>query len=381
MRYISLLLHWYQPPTQDITLVREIDGQCYGPVSKLLEESSAPVAVNINWSLTEQLLKLGSDTPGRLARSTGVEFTDSGAYHPIFPLIDRIDVERQLSLNRSGNSDALGPGYSPSGVFPPEMAWDPSLAPLLAGLGYRWTVTDDLPWIWAGNEVPFDRVPVMDGLAVLLRSNFWSNRISFHGEDGRATAREIASGMEDWAGERDSYLLVAMDVETYGHHRQGMVENFLSPFIDEFSLMSDACLVTPGKLPGLFPPIESTVPAGSWSTTQGDLDAGVPWPLWDAPDNPVHRSLWELLRQVTSIARDCGWERVAPNADKMLYSCPFWWASTGRFSAVQVRRGTLAILETARAVYAVTGDRAMLDNVMTAVCGIPAVTGEEISDA
>jgi hypothetical protein len=381
LKYVSLLLHWYQPPTQDISLVAEIDGQCYGPVSRLLESSSARVAVNINWSLTEQLLRIGSGTPGHLSGASGVEFTDSGAYHPIFPLIDPADVARQIGLNRSGNAAVFGESYSPSGVFPPEMAWDPALAPLLAGLGYRWTVTDDIPWVWAGNRVPFDRIPTMSGLSVLLRSNFWSNRISFHGEEGRATSRELAGGLRDWTGESDSYVLIAMDVETFGHHRPGTVERFLAPFLGELSAMRDVTLVTPRELLDIFPGEESLVPAGSWSTGRLELDAGKPWPLWDDPDNPVHSAMWRLLEMVVDIARGFGWDRVAPSGDKMLYSCPFWWASTGRFSAVQVRRGLLAILETARVVFAETGDRAMLDNVMTAVCGIPVVTGEEKHDA
>ena len=381
MKYVSLLLHWYQPPTQDISLVERIDGQCYGPVSALLESTSARVAVNINWSLTEQLLKLGSGTVGSLSRASGVEFMDSGAYHPIFPLIDSADVRRQIGLNRSGNAAAIGPSYDPSGVFPPEMAWDPSLAPLLAGMGYRWTVTDDIPWAWAGNRVPFDRIPSMQGLAVFLRSNFWSNRISFHGESGRTTAHELAGGLREWTGPSDSYILIGMDVETFGHHRPGTVERFLAPFLDELSEMPDVKLATPRELLDVFPRAESLVPAGSWSTGPLDLDAGKPWPLWDDPDNAVHRAMWSILNQVADIAREFGWERVAPDGDKMLYSCPFWWASTGRFSAVQVRRGLFAILETARAVFAETGDRAMLDNVMTAVCGVPVVTGEEKCNA
>ena len=381
MKHVALLLHGYQPPTQDLRLVEEIDRQCYLPVSRLLRETGARVAVNVNWSLTEQLLATGSETPGLLGGAEGVEFTDSGAYHPILPLLDAADVERQLRINRASNAAALGGRYAPVGVFPPEMAWGRSLAPILSRMGYRWSVTDDVPWCWAGNAAPYDRIVTQDGLPVFLRSNFWSNRISFHGEDGRETVRDIASGMTGWAGSGDSYLLVAMDMETFGHHRPGTVERFLAPFLDELSGMGEARLSTPSELLGIFPPMEGTVPAGSWSTGPADLEAGKPWPLWSDPDNPVHVALRDLLERVVSIAREHGWERVAPSADKMVYSCPFWWASAGRFDAVQVRRGLLAILETALAVFVGSGDRAMLDDVMTAVCGIPAVTGEERRNA
>lgn len=381
MKYVSLLLHWYQPPTQDISLVRRIDGECYTPVSELLSRTGAPVGVNINYSLTEQLAAIGSSTPGNLRQAVGVEFTDSGAYHPIFPLIRQEDVTRQLGLNRKGNSELIGSSFAPTGVFPPEMAWAPSLAPLLSGLGYTWTVTDDLPWSWAGNAVPFDSVPRMGGLSVLLRSNFWSNRISFHGVDGGETVGELTSGMNSWAGDGDSYVLISMDVETYGHHRPGMVESFLGPFLNGLMEDEGVDLVVPGRLPELFPPLDCEVPAGSWSTSPADLDSGKPWPLWGDPDNEVHIGLRRVLDMVCDASRLCGWERVAPLADKMLYSCPFWWADRGRFCGVQVRRGLLLMLETARAVLAETGDRTMMDDIMTAACGIPVITGEDTDDA
>ena len=182
MRYVSLLLHLYQPPTQDIRLVRRIDSECYTPLANVLAETGARVGVNINYSLTEQLAVIDSPSLRSLASADGIEFTDSGAYHPIFPLIEQSDIVRQLSLNSEGNRRLLGDAYSPSGVFPPEMAYWPGLPGIIERQGYRWTVTDDLPWDFEHGEVPFDTVPAVDGVAVLLRSNFWSNRISFHGD-------------------------------------------------------------------------------------------------------------------------------------------------------------------------------------------------------
>ncbi len=381
MKYISLLLHIFQPPTQDIALVAQIDSECYTPLSRLLAVSGAKIGININYSLTEQLDKLNSASLEHLAGAENLEFTDSGAYHPIFPLISEEDVRRQLKLNSEGNRRLLGDNYNPSGVFPPEMAYSPLLPSIFGGMGYTWTVTDDIPWSWTGQEVPFRTIPTVDNVAVLLRSNFWSNRISFHGEDGTATAREIIDGMNSWAGEDDSYILIAMDGETFGHHRKGTIERFLTPFFEELAGRSDAVMVTPGKLIERFPVIEADVPSGSWSTTPGDLDADKPWPLWSDPDNQIHTCLSELSRDIRDAAGLCRSDRVASMADKMLYSCPFWWASHGRFNAVQVRRGLLIMIETALAIYAETGDREMMDRIMTSACSIPVITGEENTNA
>ncbi|MCD4848065.1 MAG: hypothetical protein K8R76_07740 [Candidatus Aegiribacteria sp.] len=377
MKYISLLLHLYQPPTQEESVVIRIDNECYRPLSKLLLESGAKIAVNINYSLTEQLDKTSSESLRNLASADGIEFTDSGAYHPIFPLINEYDIRRQLQLNRGGNSRVLGANYNPEGVFPPEMAYSPSLAPLLHDMGYTWTVTDDVPWAWTGRAVPCRAIPFVDGLAVLLRSNFWSNRISFHGDNGSEMANEIISGMHDWSGDEDSYLLIAMDGETFGHHRKGTIETFLSLFLSSIESFDEVSLVTPSELIRRFPSEDAAVPSGSWSTTAGDMEAGKPWPLWDDTDNMVHVSLRGLLDNVRNLALRCNSDRVASLADKMLYSCPFWWASTDRFDAVQVRRGLLAILETAQAIFTETGDRKMMDDIMSAACSIPVITGED----
>jgi len=378
MKHIGLLLHFYQPPTQDIAIVRRIDDECYTPLFRLLSKTSARVTVNINYSLTEQLASYSSPSLEYLTSAAGIEFTDSGAYHPILPLIDTDDVVRQAKLNRSGNAAILGVDYSPIGFFPPEMAWHPGIADTLLSLGYEWTITDDIPWMWKSNEVPCRTIPQMNGLKIFLRSNMWSNRISFHGDDGKVMADEILRGLNSWAGhDEDTYLIIAMDGETYGHHRKGMIHNFLCPIIERLDENPDSRLSALSEIASMFPGKECTVPSGSWSTTEADLDSGKPWPLWDDRDNPVHKPLWDLLKIVRGWVRECKSERAGILADKMLYSCPFWWASAGHFDAAQVRRGLELILETAEAVYADKGDRSMMDRVMTAACSIPVITGED----
>lgn len=378
MKHVGLLLHYYQPPTQDSGMVSRIDGECYSPSFELLAETGARVTVNVNWSLTEQLELLDSPSLQSLRRAPGIESTGSGAYHPILPLIPADEIERQLELNRTGNGRVLGEAFAaPQGVFPPEMALDDPTARCLAGLGCRWTVTDDLPWHASGRDVPGRWIISAHGMAVVLRSNLWSNRVSFHPDDGAATAAEILQSMDRWNGGSDSYLLLAMDGETFGHHHPGALDTFLAPFIEAMEKAGDGRLSTVSEIVDSFPFRHGHVVAGSWSTTAEDIARGIPFPLWDHPENPDHGALWKLLREVLGWARECGGQRVASLADRMLYSCPFWWASAGRRSPTQVRRGVLAILRTALAALDETGEVERMDRVMETACALPAMAGEE----
>ncbi len=377
MKSVVLLLHFYQPPTQDPAVVRRIDRECYNPVFRLLRELRLPVTVNINYSLTRQLASLCGDTLDILGDVAGCEFTQSGAFHPIFPLIPGDEVLRQLEVNAEGNRRLLPAFGNPSGVFPPEMALDGGTAALLARAGYRWTVTDDVPWVSAGKEVPGDWVPEYRGIRVLLRSNFWSNLISFHGDDGRMIASRMVKEMREWMGDDDSYLVVAMDGETFGHHRPGGLEGFLKPFLETIRDTGEARIAPAGEIALGFPGRAEEVPDGSWSTSSADLERGVPFPLWDDPDNPDHAALRLLLNTVLKRARDCPSATVAGLADEMLYSCPFWWASPGRYSPIQVRRGVCAVLETALAVSRECPDRVFMDTVMALAGGIPAMARKD----
>lgn len=373
MNLVGMLLHFYQPPTQDPEVVRKIGAECYDPVFRLLRDSGAPVTVNINYSLTRQLALVCPETLGVLREIQGCQFTQSAAFHPILPLIPPDEAARQLALNGDGNRSLFAGFGMPDGVFPPEMALDEATAALLARQGYRWTITDDVPWVSSGSEAPATWVPIHGGIRVLLRSNFWSNFIAFHGDDGGLVARRLIKEMRSWIGDEDSYIVIAMDGETFGHHRPGAVEGFLGPFLKALSGERGARLAGAGEIAGSFPGREVHLPAGSWSTSPEDVERGVPFPLWDDPDNPDHRSMRALLNMVLARARQCDSANVARLADEMLYSCPFWWASSGRYCALQVRRGVSSIVETALAITREYSDRAFMDTVMAMAGGIPAM--------
>ncbi len=374
MKHVGFLLHFYQPPSQDPEIVKKIDRECYRPLFQLLLETGVEVTVNMNYSLTEQLAQYAPETLEIVSQLSNCTFTSSGAYHPILPLIPESEVVRQLKLNDSGNGELIGKAYAPIGVFPPEMALNTDLVRLLGVEGFKWTITDDVPWVYSQQEVPSNWIPAVEGVGVFLRSNFWSNLISFHGGSGSEMVDRMVEDLHSWAGEESSYVILAMDGETFGHHRDGAIDSFLRPFFERIVLKDKIRISSLNRILNEFPLRECSVPSGSWSTTAGDLDAGEAFPLWNNSSNRDHETYWELLNFVMTECRKTHSEGVADSVDKMLYSCPLWWASPGRESYSQVRRGILLIIE---AALNGLSERALLDRVMELAGQIPAMARKD----
>lgn len=349
MKRIGLLLHWYQPPWQYPEMLARIATESYLPLVRVLGSPSMRASVNINYSLTEQLVRHGHEDilTGLIdaAHQGRVDFCDSAAYHPILPLVPASAVERQLSYNRSENAKVFGRSFAPDGVFPPEMAFAPSLAPLLRASGYEWAITEDVAVSVRDGSVPMDYVmDTPEGLAVPLRSNFWSNHIAFERRDGADTARAIARALRERFGAAPAYTIIAMDAETFGHHH-AEYWRFLEDFADTIDELPDVEMASVGDIVRTFPKIPSDVPACSWSVLPDDVRAGNPFPLWD-DGSEWHRAGWELVALAGETARRH--PALAHAFDRASSSCAFWWLSRGHWAPELATRGFKLLVDVVR---------------------------------
>ncbi|MBF0544883.1 MAG: hypothetical protein HQM08_10640 [Candidatus Riflebacteria bacterium] len=354
MKYLAILLHIYQPPTQLGFVVDDIARECYLPLVDIFNSELEPrFTLNINYSLTEILVNRGHtdiiDGLKKAATNGHVEFVDSGAYHPIFPLIPICEIKRQLELNRKGNQSVFGPTYAPKGVFPPEMCFSGHVGRLFHDLGYQWCITDDLPYSYHNGTPPFDFIPKMGDSGVFLRSNSWSNDISFHGWKGREFLKIIKERMNNWFQDRDGYIVIAMDGETFGHHHKYYEEKFLRSLLYALKDDNEIRLVTLSDLFTRFPTREAYVPPSTWSASLQDLNVDDPYPLWHSKFNSIHHNQWVLTNHVMSLA----WRASAQGdqdtrklLDKAVYSCQYWWASNWNFDPSQVFRGAYLLMDT-----------------------------------
>ncbi|MBI4286490.1 MAG: hypothetical protein HY670_11440 [Chloroflexi bacterium] len=369
MIYWAQLFHFYQPPTQIPAVLEKICNESYKPLLEVFRQHPhARATVNINGVLLEMLRDHGHRDIINGLRELGeraqIEFTGSGKYHPILPLLPSNEVRRQIELNIVASRRALGKGYMPRGFFPPEMCYGPDIVPEIIATGHRWLILGGVacPCQW-----PMDRICQVEyggkKLAVFFRDDVLSNKISFR----KIGPRDFIGHLKQLNGSRDdTYIVTAMDAETYGHHIRGWERLFLSsvyeqiqPGAESYGSIKQATalaaqqsallesaefanqvkIVTISELLNLFPAGDTISPKlSSWSTMDDDLKASNPYPLWKDKDNEIHRLQWEHLNlciDVVGKAQECAaneesalFARIARGLlDLAEHSCQFWWAS------------------------------------------------------
>ena len=367
--YWAQLLHAYQPPTQLHGVLAKVYEESYLPLLEVFEKHPhAKVTVNINACLTEMLAQHGYwrfiEGLRELAERGQIEFTGSGKYHPILPLIPHREMERQISQNRKANRYFFGPSYTPQGFFPPEMCYSPDIIEPIATTGHRWVILSGVacPVEWPV-DVIHEIATNQERLAVFFRDDILSNKIAFQTLGARGFLDHLDKNRR---GRKDSYIITAMDAETFGHHLRDWETLFLAGVYEELAprresyehihqtkelapehrdileaveLSREVQMVTISELLDLFPAGQAIEPrSSSWSTTDDDIAAGVPYPLWRDKGNDIHRLQWEhtdlcieLVHRAKERSDNEESRRHADIArgllDRALHSDQYWWAS------------------------------------------------------
>jgi len=370
---LALFLHLYQPPTQFAKVLESITNASYRRVlNSIRRHPSAKVTINISGSLTEQLGRVSDlrsvlDDLADLVEKGQVELTGSAAYHPLLTELPRGEIRRQILLNDEINRRYFGDAYCPRGFFPPEMAWSRRVAEVVDDLGFGWVILDPSALPSAGSaryQLSNFKIKGMD-LRIFFRNSDLSIKVAF---SQIRTVEELKK--EIYKLPTTSYtLILAMDGETFGHHRPEQLR-----FLEElFSVGVDPCvdprkgrthgfaptLVTVSELQKILSePIETEIRTSSWG----------PWERWKNPKNPIHQLQWQLfhlaIRTVQSskhqipstklqtnskqedrfehwnlrfgisgrrreglTSNQKKWLRARQMLDKAIHSDQFWWAS------------------------------------------------------
>ncbi|MFW9826944.1 MAG: hypothetical protein ACFFEY_04910 [Candidatus Thorarchaeota archaeon] len=358
--YFAFLFHIYQPPTQIPIVIKQIVNESYNPIfAAITNNLNAKLTLNINGTLTEQLHDFGYDnlidTIKDLASKGQIEFTGSGKFHPLLPLIPEPEVNRQINLNRETNRHFFGKVYNPRGFFPPEMAVSKEIFEIVKKLGFDWIImsgiANTLP------EFPTNYISVHpNGLRLLFRDDYISIDCAF---DKINNVDSFIKRLYYKNTSMDYYVILAMDGETFGHHVKHAIDNFLIPLFESLSNRNDIKICTISEIVDKFPKGFVQIPrASSWSTMPYDLATDVPFPLWFNPNNEIHIEQHKFFMFALTMihlsskyrdSMDDEKKRIFDNArnllDRGIHSCQQWWASQRPwYSPDMILRGLNEIL-------------------------------------
>ena len=349
--YWAPLLHIYQPPTQDINVLKRVDKECYRPLFSLLEEyDDVKFSLNINGVLIELLYQYGlSDTMDllkNLVSENKIEVVGTAKYHPILPLIPEKEVKHQIQINEEMNRKEFG-RWKGIGFFPPELAISGTVAKYIRQLGYKWVL---MSGIACPIEWPYDKIYTSpNGLQLFFRDDILSNKISFKNITAKLFVKELKeifqqtiNGKSTSIKESDRYIVTAMDGETFGHHIPHYEKTFLKKVLDLIKEDEKIQIVFISDLDKHFPIAKKKITPreSSWSTTYEDILAEIPYPLWKHPDNNIHKYYWKFMKSLNNLMNlantidlTIDWEVKNYYTtsryfyDRGIYSCPVWWAN------------------------------------------------------
>jgi alpha-amylase/alpha-mannosidase (GH57 family) len=357
----------YQPPTQDQKILKKIDRECYKPLFNVLEyHDNAKICLNINGVLIDLLREFNlSDTIELLKNlvSEGkIEIVGTAKFHPILPLIPKTEVQRQIHLNEDTNKIEFGNLWKRKGFFPPEMAISGSVAKHIHGLGYKWVI---MGGIACPIEWPYDKIYCSpNGLQLFFRDDILSNKISFKNITPKKFISEAKKVHKNEKKNNSTYIVIAQDAETFGHHIPRYEKLFLGKSLELINNDNEIETVFISELDQYFPISKETIipKESSWSTTSKDLEDNIPYPLWDHPDNNIHKYYWKIMKSLINLMNlidDLALSEIWNvknyyNTARWFYnrgihSCPTWWANLqrGTWSPNLIYKGVELLIKSA----------------------------------
>ncbi len=372
--YWAPLLHIYQPPTQDIKILREINKECYKPLFSVLEQhDNVKFTLNINGVLIEMLYEFDlGDTMElikNLASESKIEIVGTAKFHPILPVIPQKEIYHQIQMNEEINIREFGKIWEKKGFFPPELAISSRVVEIVNELGYKWILQSGIacPVEEKGVDWPYDKIYCSpNGLQLFFRDDILSNKISFKKITAKEFIKDIKIKYKDKKQDykNDTYILTAMDGETFGHHIKNYEKAFLDKALELLTEKDDIKTVFISDLDQYFPIVKKAITPkeSSWSTSYSDMLDEIPYPLWKHPDNNIHKYYWKIIKSLNDLMDladnldlTAKWEienyynTARWFYDRGLHSCPIWWANpqNGTWSPNLIYNGLELLLKAA----------------------------------
>jgi len=349
MRWANFL-HFYQPAGQQEDIIDAIVNQSYRPIlEEIKRNKKIRLTLNINGALLELFDKYKHydliDILKKVGNEKRIEFTSSSKYHAFLPFLQENEIVRQIKINDETNKFFLGDAYDPKGFFPPEMAYKEDLAPIIERMGFKWIILDEIACRGKVDTVDYNKIYKIKNtsLSVFFRERRLSNLIMSAVVRSKETLFEAMK--DDLKSGR--YLITAMDVETFGHHRPGLEKMLFDIFkTPDIELVQISDLFEDFQSREEVTPIKST-----WASSYQDIEKGIQFLSWRDPENIIHKFQWDfadlVLEEFYKI--DPGlptYGILREKMDKALASDQFWWASAKPWWSLEmIEMGAWDLLE------------------------------------
>ncbi len=351
-------LHIYQPAGQQPDILAAVVTQSYRPILEGMKANpKARLTLNINGVLLEMFDQYGYrdliDSINTLVKEGRLELTGSAKYHALLPFLSEKEMMRQIQENEATLKFYTQNQYQPNGFFPPEMAYDEKIAPMLEQLGYRWLIIDEIACGGKTGQVDYSKIYKIKGtnLSVFFRERSPSNLIMGAAVRSVDSLEEVLK--KNISG--NNYLITGMDGETFGHHRPG-----LEKLLFEIFQSSKFQLVTISELQQLYTDtIEISPVKSTWASSEQDIERGIQFLSWDDPENEIHHWQRELVGLMLDSVygmdeKSTYFVGIRKAMDEALSSDQFWWASAKPWwSLEEIVRGAVLCFSIVKGIPAI----------------------------
>ncbi len=365
----SPVLHFYQPPTQKDSIVKQVTESSYIPFMKrLLDHPDLKLTVNISGSLILQLDRIEKSEFFKLARklvqSQQLEFVNSPLYHPLLPFTTSEIYLRQLEYNR-GVIEYFMQTSPIDVIYPPELAVNQEVTRKLSSLGAK--ILIDSNAIKDSSLVePFIQI---DSYKLIVSSRNVTNIL-------RAFPRVLSvEKFADWLSQHASHntIVSVSDVEIFGHHYTERL-NFLFD-VHKNPTIAIKQLSEVSNQHG-FTKVETEILDSSW--VSGEIYSPTPnnpFSLWKDSDNELQQLYWELAdlasTHLLSINKptediDLKYSSAEKHLDKGLSSChPYWLSNWPWWNPEIVEAGATQLIKSIRTLPISNQDKAQAEELYT----------------
>ncbi|KKU15223.1 MAG: hypothetical protein UX21_C0005G0019 [Microgenomates group bacterium GW2011_GWC2_45_8] len=292
-----MVLHFYQPPTQEDDITNNVLNFCYLPLLRMLvQKSGYGLTVNISGCLLLQLQKLGSgeffELTKELIKEGKIEIINSVLDHPLMPVMESDVTLRQIKVNSKVLKELLGVSKT-QGFFPPELAVD---SPILDLIKSSYVVVDE-----RALDKPDPIVKYHDKYLVVNNRAIGEIFRSYPDQLGVETVMErLQNGL----------TITANDAELFGHHyteRLQVLADLLSSSEVKFITVAEAI-----KRYGDVATTVTEIKPSTWQNNKG-------FDLWTR--NRLQQKYLKLLQTVHAMKYN------RELFDRATSSCYLYWLS------------------------------------------------------